>query len=654
MSDTWSPSRLGNTTSKLPRHLFEVTKEQEELLNRSDSWRKPHLPASVLEIVKSQHPAPAPNLSLPQAPFQTWSPSSPTTIPKQLRQVPSDQQKILCGPDIFISPTAPPKWQGLAAAVTSSPTSQQTKEPQLAEVAKLPLLSSSMDDSEEEVGVQDPKGPAHRDAEKPESRATAVHVPPGPTPPSAQVIPSTYPEPASVGSPQQQKRWRPMKNASKSLNPAELLKEPSRPFILSLTKTTNSPRAASSPVSPTSSEIVSPMVQPVVKPIALRGGAQPESNGSSDKPPPNVPASQDPFNVFKQNYPDYDGSLGDFVRGVLSLIPLQKKKTVPQYILDDYIRVFSGDYLDYIGQLRDDQRPLTTWEWYCDNVPRPVYTKGVVSSHNLKDIRRRYPDKVVAIEAQSTPAQVNARQPDLQHTCRSDVFSTPGPANNGQQVMPQNQVSGPPFPHHSPEPPLMASKLSVHAAELASDPISTAEDLSFETQPRLSNRRSTGTNGPATKFISATAGWSHARATRPVSMTASRISSSNIRLETQVNFPSLETTSYGSSVWNHEDDAMESVEGPGIEGHLDEVVTGEHMPPPSLESNPGQAAAGIINPRIKCRLSDENSVVGIQRPWEAIGDPEEQQAVQQQCFATFLAELWGPQHTKGRHVGSVR
>ncbi|KAK4181049.1 hypothetical protein QBC36DRAFT_318901 [Triangularia setosa] len=680
---TWSPSLLGSNTTKIPRRFVEITKDQEELLNRNDAWHKPHVPALILDKVKAsctetQHRSPAVESPLPATPFRTWSSSllgdHTTTISHQLLQVPKDQGKFLGRTDAYSSPQIPSKVSdhvrassrssrhrpAVAAPSSPTPTPQRTKEPQLAAVVELSLPRSSIDSSGEEPEIQAPKAPIHTDARQPEPQASRIHISPGPTPPPGQVIPSTYPEPPAIGSPPKPKRRRLIKNAAASLNPAEVSMHLTRPSILSLPKRVSPPQPASSSIPPSSSVTASPLairpqavIQQAVPSIVLRGGGLLGSSGSSKRPSPNVPASQDPFNVFKETYPDYDGSLGDFVRGVLSLIPLQKKKTVPQYILDDYIRVFSGDYLEYIEHLRDDQRPLTTWEWYCENVPRPIYMKGVLSSESLKDIRHRYPDKVVAIEAQSTPVHANIWQPNIQQTHTSNTFSTPAPANSGQQNVQQNQVSSPLWGRFSSaRPSNIATRSSIHVAELASDPISTAEDPPFETHPRTSNHRSTGAIGPATRFISGLARQSHTQSMRPVSVSTSRLSSSSVRFETQVDFPSLEMESSGNSVWDHGDDAM----GP-VERQPDEQVVDDQAPCPSLQSSAEgtleQAAVGIDKSRIGYRLSNENSVGGIKRPWEGIADSEEQQSVQQQCFATFLAGVWGPQHNKGRQVRSV-
>ncbi|KAK4647582.1 uncharacterized protein QC761_102710 [Podospora bellae-mahoneyi] len=638
---TWSPSLLGSKATKIPRRLVEVPKDQEELLNKSDSWHKGHVPAAILDKIK--------------AGYTETRRRSPVAEPPLSDHVRASSQSSRRLP---------------AAGVPSSPipAPPQTKEPQLAAVVELSLPSNSSDSSEDEAEIQGPKAPLRTDAHPGEPQASRILIPPGPTPPSAQVIPSTYPEPSATVSPPKPKRQRLMKNVAASLNPAEVSKQLTRPSILSLPKPASPPPLAGSSLPPSSSVPASPMAirtqpasplviraQPAMQPAAvpsmmLRGGGLPRSSGSSDKPPPNVPASQDPYNVFKETYPDYDGSLGDFVRGVLSLIPLQKKKTVPQYILDDYIRVFSGDYLEYIEQLREDQTPLTTWEWYCVHVPQPVYMKGVLSSDRLKDFRRRYPDKVSVIEAQTTPLQSSIQPPEVQHIQRSNAFSTPAPARIGQHHNAQhNQASSPIYLPDSPPMPLNpATRSSTHIAELATDPISTAEDRPFEIHPRGSRRRSTEAVGPASRFISASSRQFHTQSTRPVNMTASRLSSSSVRFETQVNFPSLETTASGNSIWDREDDAMGSVDR-----QEDNEALNDGAPSPSLQGSGEdalqQAAAGIPKSHIEYRVSGE----GIKRPWETIDDPKQQEAVQQQCFAAFLRDAWGLRRNKGKQVGAV-
>ncbi|KAK0666135.1 hypothetical protein QBC41DRAFT_305493 [Cercophora samala] len=688
---TWSPNLSGSKATKIPRRLVEVPKDQEELLNRSDSWHRVHVPAAILAAIKASHAETQPRspvtTELSQsaaAPVHTWSPSllsdNAATIPRQLVDIPRDQDEFLGRTDAYSSPQIPSKLSDHVktslqssrhrpvVVVPSSPTpaTQQPKEPQLAAVAELPLSSSSSDSSEYEAEIEIPRAPPVRtDAQQPDLSALKIPIPPGPTPPSAQVIPSTYPEPSATVSPPKPKRQRLMKNVAASLNPADVSMQSTRPSILSLPKPVSSPQPADSSLPPSSSVPASPMAirtHPAIQPAAvpsmvLRGGGLLESSGSSDRPPPNVPASQDPYNVFKEAYPDYDGSLGDFVRAVLSLIPLQKQNTIPQCILDDYVRVFSGDYLEYIAQLSEDQKPLTTWRWYCKYVPRPLYRKEVLSSDRLKDIRRRYPDKVCEIEAQTTPIQSTVQPPGLQQIQRWNAFSTPAPARAQQHNVQHDQASSPPLlPDSPPTPPNfapsnIATRSSIHVAELASDPISTAEDQPFEIHSRPSTRRSTGAIGPASKFISASARQSHTQSTRPVNMSASRLSSSSGRFDTQVNFASLETGMSGNSIWDHEDDAMGSVEE-----RLDKEAM-DDAPSPSLQSSAEgalqQTAVGISKSRIEYRVLDEGVIGVTKRPWETMDDPEEQQTVQQQCFATFLSEMWGPHHNKDREVRSV-
>ncbi|KAK0747850.1 hypothetical protein B0T21DRAFT_355250 [Apiosordaria backusii] len=687
---TWSPS--GNKAAKIPRRLVEIPRDQEELLNRSDIWLKHHIPSSILEKVKAsclntQHKTSVVEPSSPITPSRTWAPNlgdKNTTIPRQLVELPRDQEKLLSQTDAYSAPHIPAKLSdhtrasskgsrhrppvAVPSSPTPTPTPQQTKEPQLAAVAELPLPSSSAG-SDEDAEAQVPKVSVQTGVQQPASQAPRLHAP-EPTPPSAQIIPSTYPEPSVMASPPKQKRRRLMKNAAASLDPAELSIQSTRPSILSLPKPPSPPRPASSSIPPSSSlpaspivirsqSIVPPAFQPVVPRTVFRGGGLPESSGSSERPPPNVPASQDPYNLFKETYPDYEGSLGDFVRGVLTLIPLQKKKTVPQYLLDDYIRVFSGDYLDYIEHLRDDQRPLTTWEWYCENVPRPIYMKGVLSSDGLKGIRRRYPDKVFAIEAQATPVQPSVRQQNVQQNEMLNTFSAPIPASFGQQNVQQNQMSNTfstPLFHSTSRPSNFGKRPSVHVAELASDPISTAEDLPFKEQPRTNIRRSTGGAGPATKFISASARQPLTQSVRPVNMTAPRVSSSSVRFETQVDFPAREIESSGGSIWDQGVSATVSTQQMEVEGPPDEEPVNNPVPSSFSQSGediPQEETGNSAKRRIEYRLSDENSAGGIKRPWEAVGDPEEQQSVQQQCFATFLAEIWGHQRSKGRQVGSA-
>ncbi|KAL2139545.1 hypothetical protein VTI28DRAFT_5055 [Corynascus sepedonium] len=254
----------------------------------------------------------------------------------------------------------------------------------------------------------------------------------GPTPPSAQVIPCTLTEKASPAKEPQAKRRRLMKppafnspgsvgqrHASRSMVPGTMpttLFRPSSPIVSSSPPPRpaqqNAPRGIP-PVVLSEEDQHDSMsaLQPGVATVAVT--SQPvgvlESSNSMADPPPNGPASQVPYTAFRVAYPDYRGSLKDFLRAVLSILPLQKKRALAEFLYDDFVRVFSTDFLAYVSSENDNFHPLPAIEFYNENVSRPLYLKGVLTKENVKDVPDKYPEEVRAIRRAVVGSEAGTR-----------------------------------------------------------------------------------------------------------------------------------------------------------------------------------------------------------------------------------------------------
>lgn len=133
-----------------------------------------------------------------------------------------------------------------------------------------------------------------------------------------------------------------------------------------------------------------------------------QTSSNSEAIPPNGPASQAPFTAFCVAYPDfakYDrsglkpASIGVFVSAVVAIEALQHLRQLPEFLYDDFIRVFCKDFLVYIDEWYSVPRkgqPLTAIQWYNENVPEPIYTKKVMNRHTLRDVGKAYPEKYAA------------------------------------------------------------------------------------------------------------------------------------------------------------------------------------------------------------------------------------------------------------------
>ncbi|KAL2755761.1 hypothetical protein ACRALDRAFT_211061 [Sodiomyces alcalophilus JCM 7366] len=91
---------------------------------------------------------------------------------------------------------------------------------------------------------------------------------------------------------------------------------------------------------------------------------------------------KEPLEAYQSAYDSFRGSLGDFVRACLSIKSLRRERKLPVFLYDDFIRVFCDDYIRYIERT-DDDPPLYAMEWYVENIPWPLYLKGIVTNDNL-------------------------------------------------------------------------------------------------------------------------------------------------------------------------------------------------------------------------------------------------------------------------------
>jgi hypothetical protein len=82
----------------------------------------------------------------------------------------------------------------------------------------------------------------------------------------------------------------------------------------------------------------------------------------------------------------------------MCILPLQKDRALPEFLYDDFIRVFSTGFLKYIGSLDKNTRPLSAIQFYNENVSRPLYTQGVLTKDNINDVTEKYPEESRAIQ----------------------------------------------------------------------------------------------------------------------------------------------------------------------------------------------------------------------------------------------------------------
>ena len=445
--DAWSPSGAPN----IPPHVLKDVRDHYARKIGLGSTNENETPSSQPSSPLADRTAAS---SLPASPVQrgkegfSSQPASPVqdhTVRDQSTEASvedgdsEEHEEDVSGTPIpwSSSPAAhrlgPSRLDDLSAPARSSPQQLRTwstrKPAQLTSLlVEFPTSSSLASDPLE---VEVPK--AITDISKPAGPQAAAVL--EPTPPSAQIIPATIAAQTSPGRAPEAKRRRLMRR---------ILASPDRTLGRSTMATVCSsvvhpePSRSPSPVVKSSFPISNNSLRHAVGessaipsaegPRLSTRAAQPDiilatsqlipnhlSSNFADKLPPNGPSSQLPFTAFKVAYPEFTGSLGDFIRGVMVIMKLQKDSALPQFLYDDFIRVFSGEYLDYIKTLDENQQAIPALKWYNENVSQPLYTKRVLTKSNVKGVLERYPDKVRIIQQKAAGANRRASTPATQN-----------------------------------------------------------------------------------------------------------------------------------------------------------------------------------------------------------------------------------------------
>lgn len=340
-----------------------------------------------------------------------------------------------------------------------------------------------------------PKAPGMLDAWKPVRNpamvaASVALVPLEPTPPSAQIIPCTYSTQGSPMKGQETKRQRLMKNpADRFASPEPYKPTTSHPVLTStlpsslvLSSPFKEPQLSASADTRIDSQLTASTKSPsqTWKAKVVETHRNPmtdlnlvQLNSTVDKPPPNGPTSQVPFTAFLVAYPHIECSLHSFIRALICVKNLQGRRALPEFLYDDFIRVFCGDYLDYIrGRPTEDPdtKTLSAIQWYNENVTSPVCTKRVITRTNLDSVLETHSDKLRVVEEEMgiKPVRRSLPRPEPQQR----VPNTPAlcPKASSPPRVSTVDILGP----------------IVHAGELASDPI----EVDRSTQSAMKHRHS--------------------------------------------------------------------------------------------------------------------------------------------------------------------
>jgi hypothetical protein len=307
-----------------------------------------------------------------------------------------------------------------------------------------------------------------------------------PTPPSAQVIPCTNNEKTSPAQAPRTQRRRRMKQFPAAilagLDPAgrgnvsgvtlpeataDATSRPPSPAVIPSSPISGPPRTDLALAAPGDGKIPASAKQPGTATSTSQLSGKQVSSNPSVVLPRNGPPSQAPFIAFTFAYPDYKGSLGDFIRGVMCILQLQKDRALNEFLYDDFVRVFSGDYLDYIMTVAHDQSALPAVQFYNLSVSRPLYAKGVLTKDNIKDVANQYPEKTRAIQhilGEVTP-ETGPRSRPTRQTPGRDKTATRRPPVTTETASPLRQNGLPSATS------FMGSGLMAQNAELLADSI---------------------------------------------------------------------------------------------------------------------------------------------------------------------------------------
>ncbi|KAK0731403.1 hypothetical protein B0H67DRAFT_564695 [Lasiosphaeris hirsuta] len=488
---TWTPGQSHNET-RIHRRYVQVHRNQKALLDSEDSWKcgKARVPKEVLqEVVKAcvkRKPATSRKspVVLPPASTPRISPSHNGVEGVQAGKEENTVTQQIPWSSSPARNTQPPSLTDDGKSASQSPSRRssvprlrQTPSKPIPQAQRCPPFPPSSQVSDSGLEFEPPKAITDFAESGASIAAVLGALPlPGPTPPSAQIIPSTYADqPGSTRlSGPEPKRRRLMKNPrfspvyAGSQGSQELTSSSVKPPVPSYWPYSSAPMSslparAQTGLSP-GSELVASSVDKVLSlkppsraaltPAFQRGASEGEAS-SLERPPPNGPMSQVPYAAFKLFYTDYKGSVGDFVKGIICLQELQERRQLPEFLYDDFIRVFCGEYLEYIQTIDDHTTALTATQWYNENVSEPVYRNRLLTKENINNVLDKYPEELRAIRRSLGR--------------RTTSHDSPLPSDTPISLEPPRTT------------PYSARKLptatflgnSFHADELASDPIET-------------------------------------------------------------------------------------------------------------------------------------------------------------------------------------
>nr|XP_036587467.1 uncharacterized protein CTRU02_02384 [Colletotrichum truncatum]KAF6798409.1 hypothetical protein CTRU02_02384 [Colletotrichum truncatum] len=167
---------------------------------------------------------------------------------------------------------------------------------------------------------------------------------------------------------------------------------------------------------------------------------------------------QDPLEAFRNAYPSFSGSAKDFVDACVVIEGLRRRHALPKWLYDDFVRAYVEGYIPYMARTDsgNDERPLSTIQWYVDAVDRPVFQEGIITAESLNQVFRIYPNEYNS--AKKTISQKLSPSPTVEKKAATPLADVP---MEDIQTPPVTLNSGP-VPGHLAKFPLDTTIMSVH------------------------------------------------------------------------------------------------------------------------------------------------------------------------------------------------
>ncbi|KXX80150.1 hypothetical protein MMYC01_204124 [Madurella mycetomatis] len=480
---TWAPNKF-TSYIKIQRRYVQIPLDQRGLLEDRDAWAPSgslNVPPQVLDdvwarYIKTTRPSPEAvkeaSSPPPSSAHQDYEHSTPKEPPAEAGRG-SDAEEDLESETNLSCPSQ-------HSSMTKRSRAVSTAAHRAVYLTEFPPSGSLASETGLEVEVPG----AITDIIETVNREAVAAL--EPTPPSAQIIPYTLTATTSPVRTPKAKRQRLMKHprsvwqSSDDINHEQAEKLGSRKTSSALLS-----RSPNQMISSSSLVAKDPVPLPAEDGRPSQADTKPEtfatapqrvahqgSSNATDEIPPNGPPSQVPFTAFKMEYPDYDASLGDFIRGVMCVLRIHKDRALPSFLYDDFIRVFSSDYVEYVSSVDGKEPTLPAVQWYNENVSRPLYSKGILNKNNINDILSHYPDKVRAIRQKLVASETNIEDREGP-TC---PVAMGGYERAGQQT--PSMIEAPCLsddPYTSRGAVLAETSPPISRAELPSDTVHTTE-----------------------------------------------------------------------------------------------------------------------------------------------------------------------------------